>query len=79
MQEVNKLIFSRRKYKYYITAIASFTNLLFCIFSLLPPYLLKRPNLFVTVINSPNKNNNKSVEFKDQYCDSSKYIIKKTQ
>ena len=77
MQEVNKLIFSRRKYKYYITTIASFTNLLFCIFSLLPPYLLKRPNLFVTEINSPNKNNKKSVVFKNQYCDSSKYIIKK--
>ena len=77
MQKVNKLIFSRRKYKYYITIIASFTNLLFCIFSLLPPYLLKKPNFFITEINSPKKNNSKSVIFKDEYCDSSKYIIKK--
>ena len=81
MQEVNKLVFSKRNYKYYITAIASFTNLLFCLFSLLPPYLLKKPNLFITEINSlnnyPKVNNNKSVVFKDEYCDSSKYIIKK--
>ena len=77
MQEVNKLIFSKWKYKYYITIIASFTNLLFCIFSLLPPYLLKKPNLLITEINNPNKNNPKSVAFKNEYCDSSKYIIKK--
>ena len=81
MQEVNKLIFSKRRYKYYITMITGFTNLLFCLFSLLPPYLLKRPNLFVTEINSSNNypkiNNNKSVVFKYEYCDSTKYIIKK--
>ena len=67
MQEVNKLIFSKWKYKYYITIIASFTNLLFCIFSLLPPYLLKKPNLLITEINNPNKNNPKSVAFKIYY------------
>ena len=77
MQEVMKFIFSKWKYKYYITTIASFTNLLFCIFSLLPPYLLKRPNLFITEINNPKKNSGKSEVFKDEYCDSSKYIIKK--
>ena len=53
----------------------------FCLFSLLPPYLFKKPNLFITEINpsinSQKISNNKSVAFKDEYCDSSKYIIKK--
>ena len=44
------------------------THLLFSIFSLLPPYLLKKPNFFITEINSPKKNNSKSVIFKDEYC-----------
>ena len=33
--------------------------------------------MLITEINSQNKNNSKSVAFKDEYCDSSKYIIKK--
>ena len=81
MQEVMNFIFSKRRYKYYITLIGIFTNLLFCIFTLLPPYLLKKPNIYVIEINSPNNipeiNKNQSVEFKDEYCDSSKYIIEK--
>ena len=81
MQEVMNFIFSKRRYKYYITLIWIFTNLLFCIFTLLPPYLLKKPNIYVIEINSPNNipeiNKNQSVEFKDEYCDSSKYIIEK--
>ena len=81
MQEVMKLIFTKRKYKYYMTIIGSFTNLIFCIFTLLPPYLLKKPNFYIIVIDS-SKNlqkikENQSVEFKEEYCDTSKYIIKK--
>ena len=81
MQDVMNFIFSKRNYKYYITLIGIFTNLIFCLFSLLPPYLLKKPNFYISEINSSNNiseiNNNKSVEFQDEYCDSSKYIIRK--
>ena len=81
MHEVMNLIFSKRRYKYYITTIGSFANLLFCIFTLLPPYLLKKPNFFIIEINSSNNSPkikyNQSVEFKDEFCDSSKYIMKK--
>jgi len=81
MQEAMKFVFSRRRYKYYITIIGSFANLLFCIFTLLPPYLLKKPNFFITEINpsnnSPKSQYMHSVEFKEEFCDSSKYIMKK--
>ena len=81
MQEVMNFIFSKKQYKIYITLITTFTNILFCIFSLMPPYLLKKPNLFVKLINplddSKELNNTQSVDFKDEYCDSSKYIIEK--
>jgi hypothetical protein len=81
MQEAMKFVCSRRRYKYYITLIGSFSNLLFCIFTLLPPYLLKKPNFFITEINpsnnSPKSQNKYSVEFKQEFCDSSKYITKK--
>ncbi len=81
MHEVMNLIFSKRKYKYYITAIGSFANLLFCIFTLMPPYLLKKPNFFIKEINSSFNSQkitfNQSVEFKDEFCDSSKYTTKK--
>ena len=80
-QEAMKFVFSRRRYKYYITIIGSFANLLFCIFTLLPPYLLKKPNFFITEINpsnnSPKSQNMHSEEFKEEFCDSSKYIMKK--
>ena len=33
--------------------------------------------MFITEINNPKKNSGKSEVFKDEYCDSSKYIIKK--
>ena len=76
-------IFTKRNYKYYITIIGSSTNIFLCIYSLLPPYLLKKPNLYITKINSPIEPNNiyynHSVDFNDEYCDSSKYIIKKDQ
>ena len=81
MQDVMNFIFSNRRYKYYMTLIGAFTNLLFCIFSLLPPYLLKKPDFYIIEINSTNNisetNNKQSLEFKDEYCDSSKYIIEK--
>ena len=81
MQEVMNLILTKKRYKYYITGIGLFTNYLFCIFTLLPPYSLKKPNFYVKEINLPSDstaiNYNTSVEFKKEYCDSSKYIIKK--
>ena len=83
MQDVMNFIFTKRNYKYFMTIIGCCTNIIMCIFSLLPPYLLKKPNLYVTLINSSNEpkniNFNHSVDFKDEYCDSSKYIIKKDQ
>ena len=81
MQEVKTLIFSKRNYKHYITIIGAFTNLLFCIFTLLPPYLLKKPNFYVSLKNPLSNTttliSNESLEFNQYYCNTSKYSMEK--
>ena len=81
MQEVKALILSKSNYKRYITIIGAFTNLLFCIFTLLPPYLLKKPNFYIYEKNEASNTtfllSNKSLEFSQKYCDTSKYIMEK--
>ena len=73
-------IFTKKNYKYYITIIGSLTNILFCIYSLMPPYLLKKPNFYIYQISNNNSSIllfNKSIEYDSKYCNSSKYIMKK--
>ena len=73
-------IFIKKNYKYYITIIGSLTNILFCIYSLMPPYLLKKPNFYIYQISNNNSSIllfNKSIEYDSKYCNSSKYIMKK--
>ena len=81
MQEVKTFILSKSNYKRYITIIGASTNLLFCIFSLLPPYLLKKPNFYISEKNLLSNTSfilsNKSLEFNQDYCDTSKYIMQK--
>ena len=77
-----KLIFTKKNYKYYITTICTLTNLLFCIFSLMPPYLLKKPKFYIYQKSLSNGNFsfllfNESIEYDSKYCDSSNYIMKK--
>ena len=40
-------ILTKKNYKCYIIIMVSLTNLLFCNFSLLPPYLLKKPKFYI--------------------------------